>query len=307
VTIHASAARGALRFPVNSLPEGNSIIESLAWRTDYREQCAAIKPRRAVRGLISCRLPADLFEGLRAAADEAIARYGLHGWLRQDGRDPDDQPSISLTYNPDLVEEEIADVHQSSLGSVRLPHTWPWSEKVPPMRKFKHTFFDGYGFRRLTPAARVGALGKFLGECRLSLIKSRIAVLRGSAGADAFATGWHCDEPVFENLRVNIPLRATPGYRLQLDSRARPDPRSRTMTEHYLRPGRAYSWDTRRLHRACVKQAGGADRVHLVLGFAPWFRYDARRDAWEPNEFFGRVHPFDILRSGGLHPALRLG
>src|SRR5262245_3801207 len=121
MALHTQPQRNPFLFKVSALSEGNSIIESLAWRTDYREQCERVKPARPVRGLISCRLPEELFQGLRAAADEAIARYGLHGWLRQDGRDPDDQPSISLCYNPDLLEEGIEDVHQSSLGSVRLP------------------------------------------------------------------------------------------------------------------------------------------------------------------------------------------
>jgi hypothetical protein len=48
-------------------------------------------------------------------------------------------------------------------------------------------------------------------------------------------------------------------------------------------------------------------RVHLVLGFSPWLSYNPRDEAWEPNEFYGRVHPFDIVRSGGLHPELRSG
>jgi len=305
--MRAQASSMRERFPVAALPRGNSIIESLARLTGFRERAARVKPRRPVRGLIACDLPRDLVEGLRAAADEAIARYGLHGFLRQDGRNADDHPSISLTHNPDLVEAGVENVHQSSLGSTHLPHTWPWRDAMPRRHEFKHTFVDSYGFRRLTPAARTGALGEFLAGCGLSLIKSRIAVLRGEAGATPFAIGWHRDEPLAESLRINIPLRGHPSYRLQIDRRReRPRPDSPTMSDHYLAPGRAYTWNTRLLHRAYVKAPCATERVHLVLGFAPWFRYDARADAWEPNEFYGRTHPFDILRSGALHPALRI-
>jgi hypothetical protein len=78
------------------------------------------------------------------------------------------------------------------------------------------------------------------------------------------------------------------------------------MTNHYLAPGKAYTFDTHRPHRVFPRERSDIDRVHLVLGFAPWFRYDRGADAWEPNEFYGRVHPFDIVRSGALHPALTL-
>ena len=76
------------------------------------------------------------------------------------------------------------------------------------------------------------------------------------------------------------------------------------MSTHYLAPGSAYTFDTHRPHRVFASAPCSVERVHLVLGFAPWFRYDPRADAWEPNEFYARVHPFDIVRSGGLHPAL---
>jgi hypothetical protein len=296
------------RFHVRALPDESTIIASLAEGTDFRDLCARVKPKRPGRTLISCRLPDSLFEGLRAAADEAIQRHGLHGWLRENGRNNDDSPSLSLSHNPDLDEQGIADVHQSSLGSLRLPPAWPLTGvQMGRLAKRKNTFFDTYGFRAPTPAARIGALGEFLSACRLSPVRSRLAVLRGKGGANfPFASGWHCDEPVFENLRINIPLRSHRSFLLQIEhQRERPHTRSRTMTEHYLAPGRAYTWDTRRQHRVFPTAVCETERVHLVLGFSPWFRYDAGADAWEPNEFYGRVHPFDILRSGALHPALR--
>ena len=88
------------RFPVRSLPDATPVIHSISERTDFREQCARVKPAAPIRGLISLKLPADLFEGLRAAADEAIRRHGVHGWLSEEGRSVDDiYLSMSLTHN----------------------------------------------------------------------------------------------------------------------------------------------------------------------------------------------------------------
>ena len=48
-----------------------------------------------------------------------------------------------------------------------------------------------------------------------------------------------------------------------------------------------------------------ATRIHLVLGFAPWFDYIAAEEAWIANEFFGRLHPFDMVAEGLLNPGIR--
>jgi hypothetical protein len=283
---------------------------------DFEAACArAPRPRRS-EGLLRFALPAGLVAGLRAAAKEAIIRHGLHGWLDSTGRLPGDYESLSLTYNPDLRDPGVRDVHQSTLGSSDvLPHEYyedtthlnRGGRKLARLATTADTYFDTYGFRLLTPAARIGALGKFFSECRLSPVRSRLSVLYGDRAEQiGFRFGWHRDEPVFENLRINIPLVAHPSYRLQIEHRDEyPSEDSRSMSLHYLKTGYAYTFDTNRPHRVFPYRPCRIMRVHLVLGFAPWFRYDAEADAWRPNEYYGRVHPFEILRRGGLHPALR--
>jgi hypothetical protein len=296
------------RFAVRQLPDGKPVIREIAAATGYDAACARVRPAKPLRGLLALQLPQGLLGGLQAAADEAIAHHGVHGWLSSAGRrDDDPYLSLSLTCNPDLSDPGVTDVHQSTLGTSMNPDSDFFYGSVQRFRKLKNTYFDTYGFRVPTPAARIGALGTFLSGCGLSLVRSRLSVLRGASPvAGAFDFGWHRDEPVFENLRINIPLRSDRSYRLQLERRLdRPDPASPTLSEHYLAPGKAYTFDTHCPHRVYPKRPSTLDRIHLVLGFSPWFRYDPAADSWEPNEFFGRVHPFDIVRSGALHPALR--
>jgi hypothetical protein len=173
----------------------------------------------------------------------------------------------------------------------------------------KNTYFDTYGFRVHTPAARTGALGEFLSQCSLSLVRSRLSVLYGTdEDLVPFDIGWHRDESVFENLRINVPLETVSSYKLQIEHESdKPSEDSGTMSTHHLAAGSAYTFDTHLPHRVFASARSQVRRVHLVLGFSPWLSYNPRDEAWEPNEFYGRVHPFDIVRSGGLHPELRSG
>lgn len=295
-------------FCVRDLPDERAMIRSIAARTDFARACAGVKPVRPVRGLIMLVLPAPLLAGLKAAARQAINRYGLHGWLSSNGRETDGSYlSISLTHNPDIEDPGVADVHQSTLGTSVNPPSEFYYGSVQRFAKLKNTYFDTYGFRVPTPAAGIGALGKFLSACRLSPVRSRLSALVGAqAGAAGFRSGWHRDETVFENLRINIPLFSHRNYRLQIErEKEHPNARSTTMSDYFLAPGKAYTFDTHRPHRVYGRAPCAVDRIHLVLGFSPWFQYDRTTDSWAPNEFYGRVHPFDIVRSGALHPALR--
>jgi hypothetical protein len=294
---------------VNEVPRAATVFAHLRGAFGGEQAFAAVVPRAAVPGLLRFRLPRSLLADLRTAAKEAIDRHGLHSWLTKGGRpERSSYESLSLTYNPDLRDPGVIDVHQSSLGTSAKTQKEHYYGNTAGLAGLKDSYFDTYGFRRLTPAAKIGALGSFLSDCRLSLVRSRLSVLYGDSPEEITADyGWHRDEPVFNNLRINIPLVAHPSYRLQIEHEGDfPAADSPTMTTHYLRSGYAYTFDTHRPHRVFPLRRCRVMRVHLVLGFAPWFDYDPASDRWAPNRYYGRVHPFDILRDGGLHPALKL-
>jgi len=295
---------------VGNVPEKKTVIQHIKDTTDFTSLCSRVKLKTPVKGLIKLALPKRTVDEMRNSAREAIQRHGLHGWLSREGRAVgSNYESLSLTCNPDLRDPGIGDVHQSTLGSSVNRSDEFYYAQMHRFKTLKNTYFDTYGFRKLTPAARIGALGRFIADSHLSLVRSRLSVLYGDEAGPAnptpFEAGWHRDEPVFENLRINIPLVTHRNYRLQIEHVLdEPNERSGTMTEHHLSTGYAYTLDTNRPHRVYPSASCRTMRVHLVLGFSPWFRYDARKDLWAPNEFFGRLHPFDIVREGGLHPEL---
>ena len=53
-------------------------------------------------------------------------------------------------------------------------------------------------------------------------------------------------------------------------------------------------------------QKKDVSRISIVLGFAPWFDYLPEEDAWQANEYLGKLHPFDMLAEGLVHPDIRL-
>jgi hypothetical protein len=301
-------ARPALKagFAVSDVPDAKTVIQHVKDTSDFAKACAEVAPSRPAAPLLRFPMKKALVAGFRAAVAKAIAAHGLHGWLSSEGRTTDGYLSLSLTHNPDLSDPGVTDVHQATLGTSVNRQSEFYYGSTGRFRALKNTYFDTYGFRVPTPAARIGALGEFLSQCRLSLVRSRLSVLYGDEGPVPFEIGWHRDEPVFENLRINIPLETISTYGLQIEHAAdKPHEESPTMSTHHLAAGSAYTFDTHRPHRVFAAARSSVKRVHLVLGFSPWLRYNGRDQAWEPNEYFGRVHPFDIVRGGGLHPALR--
>ncbi|QVQ26160.1 hypothetical protein [Achromobacter deleyi] len=294
-------------FSVQDAPDELTIVQHLKAHTPFAEASAALNDKTSSQ-LLAIPLPPALYQGLQDAAHQAIEAHGLHGWLSAEGRHHDhNYQSLSLVYNPDMHEPGVENVHQSTLGTSLNPINEFFYNSVQRHRGLKNTYFDSYGFRVRTPAARLGELGKFLDQCGLTLIRSRLSVLIGERGiTEDFMDGWHRDEPVFENLRLNIPLTSDPAYRLQIEhEKDTPQPDSDTMTEHFLAPGYAYTFNTNVAHRVYVKEPSSTPRIHLVLGFSPWFDHDAVQDHWQANPHFGATHPFDLLRGGKLHPALK--
>src|SRR5262249_10958261 len=148
--------------------------------SDFVDAGAKVKPAPCAEPLMRFRLKRSLAAGLKDAVAQAIGAHGLHGWLSSEGRTTHGYLSLSLTHNPDLGDPGVTDVHQSTLGTSVNRQSEFYYGATKRFRGLKNTYFDTYGFRVHTPAARVGALGEFLSQCSLSLVRSRLSVLYGT-------------------------------------------------------------------------------------------------------------------------------
>ncbi len=270
---------------------------------------AAMQPFLQRRSLLQRYDLAINLDALAQACRAVITEYRLRGFRNTaDDVATPAYGSLSLTYNPDIP----GDPHGATLGSAHLrngQYFYATDQSRAQMPRLKGDYYDSYGFRMLTPAARHGALGQLMQGFTLPVIRSRLSVIPGNrpeALRDSY--GWHRDESIFHNLRINIPVWTAPEYLLDIETELmQPQPGSATLQRHHLRHGFAWSWDTNMPHRVFAGGLTAQSRCHLVVGLAPWFHYDPQADAWTPNAWFGRVHPHDLIAEGLAHPLIRAG
>lgn len=213
--------------------------------------------------------------------------------------------SISLVYN-DKIDD--VDPLYSTLGSSKISNSKQYygsKELSDSLGLKENSYYDTYGFNKRTSVTYVGEFKEFIDSFKCSLIRSRISVIPSNdINVTKFSYLWHRDETVFENLRFNIPIQTADNYLFQLEDKIiRPSPQSPTMITKHLEVGKAYSWDTNKPHRVFADKVGIIDRIHIVLGFSPWFDYHQETDSWTPNEFFNKKHPHDMLIDGDVIPS----
>lgn len=279
------------KFFVKDCPNDSTVFNWLSDQTHMSEAVNDVKADCDITELIDIPHRLDIDQLSRDVKD-ALDRFGVRGWQTQRGESRA-YGGLSMVYNPDL--RETVDPNQSTLGTkTNSPREFFWAStaKFP---EIKDTYFDSYGFRKLSPCITETALKDFVEGFSVSLTRSRIAVLDADyhdrVGEDFL---WHKDESVFENLRLNIPIETDDSFLFQIEGR---DP------EH-LKYGHIYTWDTHLAHRVYATEKKSRTRIHMVLGFSPWFDYHRDDDSFSANKFFGKIHPIDIYLQGLAHPLI---
>ena len=208
--------------------------------------------------------------------------------------------NLSLTCNP----AHAGDPHHSTLGSATLTqdeHFYANEKTLAKIGSVRDSYYDTYGFTTLTPAA-TEELCLVTSRFKRHLVRSRLSIIRaGHRNPSSFMWGWHKDETVFENLRINIHVTDSDAHRIQImrEDRMPLNMWDSALTEHKFEVGFAHSWDTNMPHRACAIGMPDHDRAAIVYGVSPWFDYDQTK-GWTPNEFFGRKHPLQMLLDGDV-------
>jgi hypothetical protein len=225
---------------------------------------------------------------LAKSAQHALEKYGMYGWLSRQGRSCSSYQSLSLTHNPSINDPAVNELN-STLGSSFISNrsffygnigTW-----LSLRGQLKNSYYDSYAFNQPNTVARE-QFGDFLSYFKRTLIRSRLSVIRAGARDSANPDYLlHQDEPVYENVRINIPLSTSPNHYLQYNGE-----------NINLKLGQAYTWDTNQPHR--VHGIDHTDRINLVLGFSPWFDYDQEQQAWISNEYYGECHPIEMVQQG---------
>lgn len=231
-------------------------------------------------------------DALKESVLDILQKNQPTGWLSKSGND-NSYTGVSMVYNPEFGIDDR--VHQT-IGSITNDKGEFFYNQTEHLTVKKNTYFDTYSFRKISPAI-TGELLNLMKEFKFSPIRSRIAIVDANFYNEKTVekVGWHRDERVFENLRINIPITVDPDCLFQMENQ---DP-------ELLEYGNMYTWDTNLPHRVFAKAKKDFQRVNLVLGFSPWFDYIEEDDAWITNDFFGKVHPIDMLIDGYFHPLIK--
>jgi hypothetical protein len=276
------------RFYVRDVPEPYPIWKYILEKSDILNHYE-MKSEIDSSDIIELKHTIDISQ-LINAANEMQEKFGFKGWQSSQG-DSEAYGGLSLVYNPDLKEN--VDSNYQTLGTPtnrKDEFFWAQTERFSSI---KNTYYDSYAFRKLAPCVVETSMKNFIRSFDRPLIRSRLATINSKFVLPEWRNkfGWHRDEPLFENIRINIPISTDNTFMMQVENKP----------SRHLPVGNMYTWDTNVPHRAYPDSNEDKSRTHLVLGFSPWFDYDENEDCYFSNEFYGEMHPLDMLVSGKIH------
>jgi hypothetical protein len=282
-----------MKFYVKDCPGNMTLFQWISEESKLEEAKKDVQCSTDPSRLITIPHQLDIQSLIKITTD-CLDQFGFRGWQTQRG-DANAYGGLSLVYNPNITEDK--DPNQSTLGTKKnMPNEFFYGT-TERFDNIRNTYFDSYGFRKLSPCVIGSGLHEFIKGFRLSPTRSRLGVLDAAyhdkVGEDFL---WHKDETVFENLRINIPIETDSSFMFQIENQS---------PEH-LGIGNIYTWDTNIAHRVYPTDTRPFKRIHLVLGFSPWLDYCEDDDSFTVNEFFGKIHPIDLLLKGHAHGSIGL-
>lgn len=277
------------KFYLREIPEPFTVWRWINDHSTFQEATKDIKPKVDAGQLLTLNHKFNI-DKLIESANDAVEKFGFNGWQTSNKKEPS-YGGLSLVCNPDYKEN--VDPNAQTLGTIKNQPTEFFYSQVGNFVSLRNTYFDSYAFRHHSPCVKETGLFDFIKGFKRSPIRSRLATINSKFVSDEERKmfGWHRDETVFENLRINIPIITDDTFMFQLEKQS----------PVHLSVGNAYSWDTNIAHRVFPTTQEPKSRSHLVLGFSPWFDYLENEDAYVSNEFYGKKHPIDMLLEGNVH------
>lgn len=277
------------KFYVQDVPDPFPVWQWISLKTNISKYIKDLRPSTDIQSLIDLKHSFNI-EEIVSSTLEVTKKFGFKGWRTSEG-EYKNYGGLSLTYNPDYTE--TCDPNQQTLGSDKNSMPQFFYGHVKNFYSVRNTYMDSYGFRYFSPCVEKTKLLEFLKTFKRTIIRSRIGIINAEYVDDNMrkTVGWHKDETIFENLRINIPILTDETFLFQIDG----------YSAVHLKKGNLYTWDTHIPHRVYPSVQEPRTRIHLVLGFSPWFDYDPIEDAYISNQFFGEMHPIDMLINGHVH------
>lgn len=201
---------------------------------------------------------------------------------------------LALNYNPYHDKQEWK---SGLFGNSRYTKykTYDYYKAVDAdtVNRVKDDYLDSLGFRKLLPSiSSKHNLSNLFRKFKMPIVRSSVRTINGSLCYPSIPGdgGMHTDDSPFEVLRINICLSTNGDFGMQYQNQE----------PFFWKQGQSLIVNTDIPHRAYVKQTNAFLRTNLVIGVTPWLDYDDATDTWSLNKYFGKVHPYDIVKQGLL-------
>lgn len=265
--------------------------------TDFLEKVKSLSSKTSVFKSLEVKLNYDHQLLLKDSLD-AIKKFGLFQ-SRLSTTDPNEKIvqnylSASLTHNPNSKDQINSNPHASTLGSTLISNG-SYANSIKWEGRDNYT--DTLSFKERTPFSQHGHIGHLMDGFSRTLIRSRLSMIKSGEDLSHYQFNWHNDESIFLNLRINIPLITSKEYELQI---LIPDYETDNveLNKLIMREGYAYIYNTELPHRPICTASTNIDRINLICGISPWFDFIPESNSWVSNEFYGKLHPFEIFHLG---------
>lgn len=238
----------------------------------------------------------DLDFDLSLAKDETYRLYRELGAVTWASQPKFNVYGLSLTYNPDHDESIWK---SASFGHDRYKKysSYDYYSAVnnDTENRVKGDYLDSLGFRKWHPEIYTspGLRGLFE-KIAHPIVRVTARTQNGTiCAATRYAAedgGMHVDDSPFEVLRINVSLSNNEMFGLEYEGHE----------PIIWEPGGNFIVNTDVRHRAYIKESSEFLRTNLIIGVCPWLSYDTETDSWSVNEYFGKIHPYDMVREGLL-------
>ena len=151
----------------------------------------------------------------------------------------------------------------------------------------KNDYQDIYAFRKLHPFVEDNSPGltRFFESFNFPVCRVTARTLNGMF---PIGGGYHIDTKDSFHLRFNLCLSTNGEFGLAY----------KDGTKVMFEPAQMHMVNSALHHSAYARSRCNFQRTNLVIDVLPWYRYDPIADGWEPNEYFGKIHPYDMVKQG---------
>jgi hypothetical protein len=197
-----------------------------------------------------------------------------------------DYKGFSLTYNPEFYKPQESIYHQT-WGDKDLTQSFARELGTGGIINTKNTYYDSYAFRKIPPIVE-NELGYLLDKFSMPLFRSRVAYNYGYGLGYKKEDIWHKDEFPYALMRINIPLQTSIDHVVDIEGEDEYGTKL-SIFDKFLEVKKLYLWNTRVPHRLTFNKRClfKKPRIHIVLGFSPWFEYDSKLDSIRKGPYWG--------------------